>query len=396
MPLSDKQQLQLLSEENEQLREAVGELTLLNELAASTAGMQELDEILQHIISSSMRAIGAEQGVITLVDSEKGDELRTLVRSNLVSGTDQAFRPNDHVLGWMQLHKKPIVINDVGNDDRFPFAKWDENIRSILSVPLVNRSNMIGILTLYNNVDPDGFKDTAQRLLTIIAAQSAEIISGARLRDERAHVIRLFGQHTSPAIVEQLVRAGPETEGVRKKVCVMFLDVRGFTTFSERRMPEEVVAYLNQLFEISIEIVNDNGGNVHQLLGDGFMAIFGAPISHGNDSHNAVTAAMTIIENVRRECATGNLSPTNIGIGLHTGEVVAGSVGSTIHKEYKVTGDVVNLAARIESMNKTYDSHLLISAAVLEDLPPETWTTEEIGSVQVRGRSNSVKLYRLA
>jgi adenylate cyclase len=396
MPFSDRKQLRALTEENEQLRQAVNELTLLNELATASAGLYDLDEILQTIVGRSMQAVQAEQGVITLIDNSEEDELRTLIRSHLNSGTGQTFRPDDHLLGWMQIHKRPITINDVSQDNRFPFAKWDEQIRSMLSVPLITHSKLIGILTLYNNLSAEGFKENDQRLLTIIAAQSAQIISNAQLSDERAYIIQLFGQHTSPAIVEQLIRADAATEGIRKKVCVMFLDIRGFTGFSERRMPEEVVAYLNQLFEICITLVNANGGNVHQLLGDGFMAIFGAPISQGNDSENAVKAATQILQQIDEECDAGNLIPTTIGVGLHTGEVVAGSVGTSIHKEYKVTGDVVNLAARIESLNKTYASHILISEAVIADLPADTWSSEEIGSVDVRGRTESVKLFRLA
>ncbi len=392
---SDKYRLQELEEENERLRQAVDELTLLNELATTSAGMSDLTEILQTIIRSSMQAVGAEQGVITLIDENKDNEVRTLVRTNLSSGTDDAFRPNDHVLGWMHLNLKPLIINSLHDDERFPYAKWDENIRSILSVPLITQGKLIGVLTLYNKLSAQGFLSTDQRLLIIIAAQSAQIVTNARLSDERAHVIQLFGQHTSPAIVEQLLKAGPDTAGVRKRVCVMFLDIRGFTSFSERRMPEEVVTYLNQLFDIAIEIVNDSGGIIHQLLGDGFMAIFGAPISQGNDSRFAVESSLEIIRRVREECDAGRLAETRIGIGLHSGEVVAGSVGTAIHKEYKVTGDVVNLAARIESLNKKFDSQLLISEAILENLGAD-YEAEEIGEVDVRGRNQPVRLYKLA
>lgn len=232
--------------------------------------------------------------------------------------------------------------------------------------------------------------------MIIISAQSAQILVNATLREERANIIQLFGQHTSPAIVEQLLASGPETDGVRMKVCVMFFDIRGFTSFPERRMPEEVVTYLNKLFEITVKIVNENGGIIHQLLGDGFMAIFGAPISQGNDSVFAVDAALAMVRRVKEECDAGRLEPTRIGIGLHTGEVVAGSVGTSIHKEYKITGDVVNLAARIESLNKKYDSQILISESVLTDLNPADCTTQEIGMVTLRGREKPVTLFRLA
>jgi len=392
---SRKYHLRELEEENEHLRQAVDELTLLNELATASAGMSDLNEILQTIIRSSMQAVGAEQGVITLIDKAQNNELRTLVRTNLSSGTNDEFRPNDHVLGWMHLNLKPIIINDVKDDARFPHAQWDANIRSILSVPLIRHANLIGVLTLYNKLSDKGFQPGDQRLLIIIASQSAQIVANAQLSEERAHVIQLFGQHTSPAIVEKLLKSGAESASERKNVCVMFLDVRGFTSFSENRMPEEVVSYLHQLFEIAIEIVNKAGGIIHQLLGDGFMAIFGAPISQGNDSQLAVDASLEILLRVHEECDTGRLAQTHLGIGLHSGEVVAGSVGTAIHKEYKVTGDVVNLAARIESLNKKYDSQLLISDAVLSDLG-KNYKAEEIGEVDVRGRKQAVRLCKLA
>ena len=124
------------------------------------------------------------------------------------------------------------------------------------------------------------------------------------------------------------------------------------------------MAYLNTLFEFMIASVNRHHGMVHQLLGDGLMAIFGAPLSFGNDAANAVRAALKIVERVQREVEAKGIPPTRIGIGLHAGEVLAGTVGSALHKEYKVTGDVVNLASRIEQLNKEFNTQLLISETV--------------------------------
>ena len=176
----------------------------------------------------------------------------------------------------------------------------------------------------------------------------------------------------------------------------MFLDIRGFMTFSEQHAPEEVVDYLNRLFEFMINLVNRYHGIIHQLLGDGFMAIFGVPLSHGNDSQHAVKAAVAILRRVARACAAGIIPPTRLGIGLHAGEVVAGTVGSVIHKEYKVTGDAVNLAARIEQLTKQYNAQLLVSEAVWKALEPGRFAGASIGSVDVRGRAEAVHLYKLA
>lgn len=389
--------LHALQRENEHLRRAVNELSILNELATAIGAARDLDAVIQTIVQCSLRAVGAEQGVVTLVDEARDDQMKTLIRTSMKPGRHTPFRLDVSVLGWMQLHKTSLLINDPHHDERFRPTRWHPAIRSVLSVPMMTQSTLIGVLTLFNKHDPQGFQETDERLLSIIAAQSAQVVENAGLHDERNKILQLFGQHTSPAIAEALLRAGPDTATSRRqRVCVMFLDVRDFMTFSEQHAPEAVVDYLNALFEFMINLVNRYHGIIHQLLGDGFMAIFGAPLSHGNDSQNAVKAALAIIDRVRAASMAGRIPPTRVGIGLHAGEVVAGTVGSVIHKEYKVTGDVVNLAARIEQLTKRYDAQLLVSETVWQALEPGRFEGASIGAVGVRGRAGAVHLYKLA
>ena len=213
--------------------------------------------------------------------------------------------------------------------------------------------------------------------------------------EERNAAVRLFGQHVSPAVVNELLSNKADLSTTRKHVCVMFVDIRGFTRFAEKRTPEEMVSYLNTMFEFMIESVNKNHGIVHQLLGDGLMAIFGAPMSFGNDSENAVMAATEIIDQMGQAISGGKIPPTRVGVGLHAGEVVAGSVGSTIHKEYKVTGDVVNVASRIEQLNKQFESQLLVSGEVLRKLEKKREAVS-LGPVPMKGREEPVEIYMLA
>ncbi len=391
-----KKRLEVLERENQRLRRAVDELSILNDLAVQIGGARDLEEIMQQVVRRSLSAVGAEQGVITLVDEAAADPMKTLVRTMDESHQQEALRPNYSLLGWMHLHQQPLVINDPRIDERFRHTEWAPSIRDIVSVPMRARSHLVGILTLYNKRNGLGFHREDARLLSIIAAQSAQVVQHARLAAERGRILQVFGQHTSPAIVEELLGQGAEVTSRRQRVCVMFLDLRGFVSFAEQAAPEEVVAYLNRVFEFMIEAVNRHHGIIHQLLGDGFMALFGAPLSRGNDSLNAVKAALAIVERVEREQAAGDLPPTRIGIGLHAGEVVAGTVGSHIHKEYKVTGDVVNLAARIEQLSKQFDARLLVSETVWREAGAERLRAEPLGAIDVRGRAEPVRLFRLA
>ncbi len=222
------------------------------------------------------------------------------------------------------------------------------------------------------------------------------IVRSLQTMEERNAVVQLFGQHVSPAVVDELLHHPAETSTTHKYVCVMFVDIRGFTQFAKKCVPEDTVAYLNTLFEFMIASVTSHHGIVHQLLGDGLMAIFGAPLSFGNDAANAVRAALEIVERVQREVEAQAIPPTRIGIGLHAGEVLAGPVGSAVHKEYKVTGDVVNLASRIEQLNKEFNTQLLMSETVWQAVREQWPHAASLGHVPIRGREDAVELFALA
>ncbi len=214
--------------------------------------------------------------------------------------------------------------------------------------------------------------------------------------EERNHISRTFGEYVSPVVMEKLMTLKPDLRSERRNVCVMFLDIRNFTLFAEKRAPEEVVTYLESLFEFMIEIVNRHHGVVNKFLGDGFMAVFGAPLSDGSDCLNGVKAAQEILERVREEVDRGSVLPTRIGIGLHAGEAVTGSIGSSQRREYTVIGDVVNLASRIEKLNKEFGSQLLISDMVRQTLRHQLDQVVPMGEVHVRGREEAIQIYQVA
>lgn len=224
----------------------------------------------------------------------------------------------------------------------------------------------------------------------------ARFIGYLQSLEERNRVLNLFGQHVSPEVVSRLLEQRNEVESEIRPICVMFVDIRNFTTFSESRSPEEVVSYLNLLFDHMIESINRHHGIINKFLGDGFIAIFGAPLSDGCDIQHAVAAALDIIERIDKLNSTGAIPSTRIGIGLHAGEAVIGSVGSPLRKEYTVIGDVVNVAARIEQLNKEFGSQLLVSQIVWEAVRADFRTSEALEPVHVKGRQAPIRVFKLA
>jgi adenylate cyclase len=220
--------------------------------------------------------------------------------------------------------------------------------------------------------------------------------------EERARILGVFGQHVSPQVVERLVAGEAQMGSELREVCVMFLDIRGFTAFSEKHGPEEVVTYLNAIFDASVEAVVEHHGIVNKFLGDGFMAVFGAPIADGNACAQAVAAGLDALARVDRLAADGKIPPTRLGVGIHCGPAVVGNIGSTHRKEYTVIGDVVNVASRVESLNKDLGSRLLVTEEVWRASGATTSQTDPDEAplsrepLRIRGRESPVRIFQLA
>ncbi|AOP34574.1 adenylate cyclase [Leptospira tipperaryensis] len=222
------------------------------------------------------------------------------------------------------------------------------------------------------------------------------LVSATDAVQEKNKVIGMFGQYVSPEVVDRLLEQKNENFSEFKHVCVMFLDIRNFTRFSEKRSPGEVIDYLNYLFTHLIDIVNMHNGMINKFLGDGFMAVFGAPISDGaNDIHNAVNASLALLKKVEQLNLEGKIPETNIGIGLHSGEAMTGNVGSEARKEYTIIGDVVNLASRVEQLNKEFGTKFLVTQAVYDNVK-EKVPGRHLSSIHVKGREEPVDVYELA
>jgi sigma-B regulation protein RsbU (phosphoserine phosphatase) len=204
-----------LEQEIEQLRRAVSELSMLNEIATHIGASRNAGDIVDRLIHSSMRAVGAEQGMIVLVDRDAVDIGKTLVRSATTSIHGREFHLNEHLVGWLQINKKPLLIQHPPSDRRFPGVTWDADCRNILAVPMLVKSELIGIIATYNKHEEQGFTGEDQRLLSIIASQSAQVIENARLHEEEKRLARLQRDMELAAQIQAdlLPKAPPRLEG---------------------------------------------------------------------------------------------------------------------------------------------------------------------------------------
>jgi class 3 adenylate cyclase len=217
-----------------------------------------------------------------------------------------------------------------------------------------------------------------------------------KLAGAEQKIVKLLSQHVSGDVARQLLMNNTDKPGERCFVCIMFLDIRDFTPMAEKLSPEEIIEYQNNVFGFMIDIVQQHNGTINQLLGDGFMATFGAPVSKGNDCQNAFEASQVILSELKDRSQAGLIPKTRVGIGLHAGHVVTGNVGNEQRKQYSVTGNPVIIASRVEQLNKTYKSQMIITEEVFHKLDQPVNLKQPFLEVEVKGRSNPVKILKIA
>ena len=212
----------------------------------------------------------------------------------------------------------------------------------------------------------------------------------------RERVTNLFGQHVSPAVVERLLESPADFAGEKREICVMFLDIRNFTAHARSRSPEEVVEFLNSAFAFMIEAVDRHGGFINKFLGDGFMAVFGAPLDDPAAAIHAVAAAREILAEIDRRGLADGHWPLRVGIGLHMGAAVTGNIGSPRRKEFTAIGDTVNLASRLEQFTKECGARLIVSDEVMKALADTAGVIAPPDVVTLKGYAAPVRAWRLA
>jgi len=207
----------------------------------------------------------------------------------------------------------------------------------------------------------------------------------------------LFGQHVSTEVANQLI-LNDETDSESKsyEVTIMFLDIRDFTVFADSKLPKEVATFQNILFSEYINLVRQNKGIVLQILGDGILAVFGAPITTPNHPIDAVQAGFEMINRTSQLSKMGQVPEIKIGIGLHTGKVIAGEIGNEHRKSYSITGSNVIIASRIEQLNKKLNSQFLVSETVYEKIKMTGYDITLRGNHVLKGISEEMDIYQLA
>jgi adenylate cyclase len=221
-----------------------------------------------------------------------------------------------------------------------------------------------------------------------------EMVDGLKERD---FIRNTFGKYVSTQVAETVLKGNLKLGGEKRKVTVLLSDIRNFTTLSEKLPPERVVEFLNQYLTKMVNVVEKYNGTIDKFMGDAIFSIFGAPLTYLDDAKRAINVAWEMklrLKEFNKKIKTQGFEEVKIGIAIHTGEVVAGNIGSEQRYEYTVIGDTVNTAARIESLNKEWNTEILISEGTYE-LVKDMVEVRKMPVAKVKGKEKEIQVYEL-
>lgn len=317
-----------------------------------------------------------------------------LVQEGLVAQGYEVTCFNDPFLALEQVDviKPDLVLTDLD----MPGIDGGEVCRRIKHGP---RISVPVIILTANDADErrvKGLREGADDYVNKGASMeelAARVETVLRRTRETERVRRLFARYTSDAVVEEILRTGEvNLTGEKREVTVLFADIRNFTAFAETRPPEEVMRVLNEVLGKLADAVLEWGGTLDKFLGDGLMAVWGAPVKHDDDAASAVSAALRMMEEFRSRNLDPDAPKFELGIGLNTGPVLAGSLGSARRTEYTCIGDTVNVASRLCAL--AAPGEILVgegTARALEHVGP----LEPLSPVRVKGKAQPVPLFRV-
>ena len=408
---------QRVTETTEDLRRRIRELTALTEASMAINSVMNTERLLEEILELSREVMTAEASSLLVLESGK---LQFVVARGTAGPALKSTTVDlgQGIAGWVAQTGEPLLIADAYQDARFD-PSYDQltgfRTRSILTVPIVIEGEIAGVVQVINKVSAEAFDERDLRLFQSFASMASIALENARLFErtqrmaddlrealeaERRLAIEKekMGAYVPKAAVDEIVRNREQKLALGGKLVratILFSDVEGFTRLAERMAPQAVVSFLNEYMTAMTRVVEDGGGIVDKFIGDGIMAVFLPGDVEDNHALRAVRAGVRMQQRLGELRASWSASrPELMGvqarIGINTGEVVSGNIGSQTRMDYTVVGDNVNLAARIEVNARVGEVH--VSESTYQAVEDHV-TARRLEPIIVKNRVQPVQIY---
>jgi adenylate cyclase len=372
---------------------------LFYEVARDLSSSLELDVVLRNVMDKVITLMKASRGFIVLVDA-------TGTMSVQISGGDadpeksKQFLGSRTVIEQVVITGQAVVSTDASLDDRFKGQQSVilQNLRSIIAVPLVTKGSVIGAVYVDNPFRAGIFEEKDKEFLQAISDLAAIAIDNARQYERSEFLRQLFERYVNKQVTDYvLARSDRETiflPGERREVTMLNSDIAGFSTLSQSMEAEELVRFLNEYFSRMIGAVLEHGGNIDKFQGDGMLVVFGAPNPQTDHAERALAAARAMLKEVaslNKELVKAGKPMVSVGMGLDTGDVVAGHVGSERRLEFTLIGVPVNNSAYL---SKVRPAKVLMSKTTRDALPDDVEVID-FEPLILKGTTKKQPIYQL-
>ena len=339
----------------------------------------------------------AEPGARLLVADDNKVNRLLLGRSLALQGHAVSLAENGRIaLQMLRDEAFALLLLDIEMPEMDGFAvlehlKADYALRDL---PVIVTSSLEGMANVVRCIEL-GAEDYLAKPVNpvLLRARIGASLEKKRLRDQQREMVQRFATFE---VAQDLAQSGFALGGKRIYGSVLFCDIRGFTALVEQQPPEETIELLNAWYTLMFEAIGSHGGVVNQMIGDGLMAVFGAPLPIADPCAAALRAALDMTRTIARfnqQRASAGKPPIGIGIGVASGEMVAGYTGTTRRATYTCIGDTVNLAARLEAYTRTAERSILIDSATCAGAARDTCDLEPLGAVTFKGKATAVPVF---
>ena len=395
-PIPIEERVKLLEKENNLLK-------LLLSVGKTLASVLMPDEIMHRVMELVFQMDNVERGFVMLRDDKKGFKPAVLLYKDEARKAEaRGVALSTMVTEKLMNDRVPLLIYDVGTDERFSSSQSlrMSGIRSAMCAPLIYKDRVFGIFYVDCLSKAYAFTQEELAIFSVIAAEAAISFDNARSHEELARGMverQAFERFLSSNIVEKILANPNEIHlgGENQTVTILFSDIRGFTRMSEHMEPHAVVELLNEYFAEMTDLIFESGGTLDKYLGDGIMVLYGEPFLAGADAFRATKTAMEMqraLADLNRQWQSRGQSPLSIGIGINTGPVTAGYIGSAKRMDYTVIGDAVNLASRLCS--NAAGGQILVSESTYLQLNGSI-PAQRLEPIRVKGKETPVELHEV-
>ncbi len=388
--------LRTLEQENKLLKLLLG-------VGKTLASVLTPEEIMQRVMELVFQMENVERGFVMLLDEKKNFKAAVLLyKDERMKAEAKAVVLSKAIIDRVTTERVPLLIHDVAGDERFSSSESLRlsGIRSAMCAPLIYKDKVFGLFYVDCLSKPWAFTKEELNIFAVVAAEAAISFDNARSHEELSRRVierQALARFLSSSIVEKIL-ANPDQVhlgGENQTVTVLFADVRGFTRMSEKMEPQEVVELLNEYFTEMTDLVFENGGTLDKYLGDGLMAVFGAPLTKPDDAIRAVKTAIEMqqaLARLNQDWEAKGQRSLKIGLGINTGNVTAGNIGSARRMDYTVIGDAVNIASRLCA--NAAGGQILISESTFGSLN-DRMPAKRLEPIRVKGKETPIEIYEI-